>query len=426
MFYRDVNVTGAERVPADRPVIFAANHGNALADVALIIAKMPAFPHFLAAATWWKHASVRALFDFGGVVPIHRLRDGGGARRNLSAFDACNTALSAGKDLAIFPEGEMHLEPALLPLKTGAARIALGAAADAGISGVVIVPVGLVYESRGRFRSDAEVHFGEPIEIDDWTAAYRADRAKAVRVVTDLLADRLAEATVNHGSHDEARLLNRAAAFSLAGRADGAVRHPFARRNVVRRALAAALDLAGGDSSAEYRSLEAAVHEHVDDLEQLGVGGLRPGPLQAPAPRERRTLDVELGALAAPAALGLGVNAPVLAVIGLAGRRVRNEAWQATVKGVGGTLLCPVVWSAEAGVLARRIGWRRSLTVTLSGAACGMVALRWWEVFERRRALDALRRLEETQPAALARAQAGRARVRERVAALTGEAESSP
>ncbi len=48
--YRKVEVSAAENVPRDRPVILAANHGNALADIALVVAAAPEVPHFLAAA----------------------------------------------------------------------------------------------------------------------------------------------------------------------------------------------------------------------------------------------------------------------------------------------------------------------------------------------------------------------------------------
>src|SRR5689334_210067 len=126
-----VHVTAMSRLPDDRPVILAANHSAALADVAIMINAIPEYPHFLAAASWWKSAPARVLFNAGGVVPIHRRRDGEGTEQNASAFEACSTTLASGARIAIFPEGEMGQEPALLPLKTGAARIALSAAADA-------------------------------------------------------------------------------------------------------------------------------------------------------------------------------------------------------------------------------------------------------------------------------------------------------
>jgi glycerol-3-phosphate O-acyltransferase/dihydroxyacetone phosphate acyltransferase len=417
--YRRVTVTAASRVPNDRPVILAANHGNALADVAVIVATMPEFPHFLAAASWWKSAPARVLFRLGGAVPIHRRRDGEDTRQNTSAFEACNAALASGAQIAIFPEGEMHLEPSLLPLKTGVARIALGAAAEAGLDGVVIVPVGLVYEDRGRFRSNAEIHFGEPIAIVDWLDEYRVDPTKAVHGVTDLLADRLARVTVNHGSSDEAALLDRTAAYALADEPDANDGRQFARRNALRRKLASSIALAGGESSTDYRALAAAVAVHERDLQRLGIQHASAVPLGDMSAVDRIALEAQLVALALPAALGLIANGPMLLGVWIASRRVRHEAWQATTKGVGGTFLSPIIWALEFAFLSSRLGRRRALALTTAGAIGGVAALGWGERFLQWRHgvfhVDGGHRRD-----ALDEARASRNTVRQRVAALVG------
>ncbi|MGZ7025732.1 MAG: 1-acyl-sn-glycerol-3-phosphate acyltransferase [Acidimicrobiia bacterium] len=421
LVYRHVDVTARSNVPEDRPAILAANHSNALADVAVIVAKMPKFPRVLAAASWWKWPPVRLLFRLGGVVPVYRRREGE-TEQNAASFEACHAALATGAHLAIFPEGEMNLDPALLPLKTGAARIALGAAADSEVAGIVIVPVGMVYDDRARFRSDLEIHFGEPIEVDEWVDLYRTDPTKAVRAVTDLVADRLAEATVNHGSRDEAGTIDRAAAFALADRRRGVPPESrYARRNELRRAIASSVAIAGGESSAEYRRLKAAVAAHTADLEALGVSAPRDFRTLSPASGvERVSTDVELAVLTVPAVLGLVANAPTIAVIALATSLVRNEGWKATTIGVLGTFLSPVLWAAELVVLARRIGRRRALVLTTAGAIGGAAALAWRERFRRRQRITWRDEASRDHPALLARAETSRAELRERVAALVG------
>jgi glycerol-3-phosphate O-acyltransferase/dihydroxyacetone phosphate acyltransferase len=60
---------------------------------------------------------------------------------------------AVGECVTIFPEGTTVFEPHLLPLKTGAARIALGySAAYSESPELSIVPVGLTYLDRNRFR----------------------------------------------------------------------------------------------------------------------------------------------------------------------------------------------------------------------------------------------------------------------------------
>lgn len=195
-FYRSVEIEAPWGVPGEGPVLLAANHSNALGDVAVLVAEMPRFPHFLAAATWWRHAPVRFLFRLGGVLPVQRARDGGGGGRNDATFESCASALAEGLHLAVFPEGELNLAPTLLPLKTGAARIALAAGAG-GVAGVEIVPVGLAYEDRGRFRSAVAVRFGEPIRVDHHLAAYEEDPVATVRHLTALLQRRLEAAVTS-------------------------------------------------------------------------------------------------------------------------------------------------------------------------------------------------------------------------------------
>jgi 1-acyl-sn-glycerol-3-phosphate acyltransferase len=417
--YRHTEVTGASNVPTDRPAILAANHGNALGDIAVIVAKMPRFPHFLAAATWWKSAPARVLFRLGGVVPIHRRRDGTDTSQNASTFEACYAALAAGAHIAIFPEGEMHNEPALMPLKTGAARIALGAAGEAGVRGVAIVPVGMVYEDRGRFRSDVEIRFGDPIEIDDWVDRARAHPEKAAREVTDLLADRLTDVTVNHGSPTEAELLDRAAAL-VTSEANDMRSRSYSSRNELRRALASAVSLAAGESGPAYLELTAAIEAHDRDLVELGITHARHAPpLSEPPGEDRSRLNRELALLGPPAALGLVANAPVVLGAALASRAATHESWKATTKGLAGTFLGPIVWTIEYTSLARRIGRKRALALTAGGAVGGLAALAWRDRFLRRREISWIDRVGRDQPATLAAARASRELVRERVVALT-------
>ena len=185
VFYRRVDVQGIEALPADGPVILAINHTNALADVALIVAKSPRFPHFLAAATWWKRRSARTLFELGGVLPLQRKGDVPGPFDNTRTFAACYRVLADDALLAIFPEGVMHLEPTVRPLKTGVARIGLGAA-DQGCRSVVIVPLGLVYEDSWAI----PLRRGAPVRSSD----------RHGRVARDLSQRRVHGGPLGHGA----------------------------------------------------------------------------------------------------------------------------------------------------------------------------------------------------------------------------------
>jgi hypothetical protein len=68
-------------------------------------------------------------------------------------------------------------------IKTGAARIALGYEAHAP-GRLTIVPVGLSFDARKRFRGRVLVSFGEPVVVSPSLAAYREEPVKALRALT--------------------------------------------------------------------------------------------------------------------------------------------------------------------------------------------------------------------------------------------------
>jgi hypothetical protein len=78
-----------------------------------------------------------------------------------------------------------HDRDAILPLRTGCARIVLEAESKAGLRlSSVIVPVGISFSNRELFRSDALVVFGEPIDPATQFDSYRREPAAGVKSLT--------------------------------------------------------------------------------------------------------------------------------------------------------------------------------------------------------------------------------------------------
>src|SRR5512146_2299818 len=112
-------------------------------------------------------------------------------------------------------------------MKTGAARIALGAEAAASFRlGLRIVPVGLQYEEKETFRSNVSVWFGEPHEVSDLAERYAISPADAVAEETRRLGVALQEVTMNVGRQDMIDLLAATEIFAADGAwsADDALR----------------------------------------------------------------------------------------------------------------------------------------------------------------------------------------------------------
>lgn len=151
VFY-DVERTGPPLV--DGAVLVTANHPNALVDPLVIFrtGQRPSRP--LAKASLFDQALTGTLLRGLGRLPVYRRQDDPALMHlNERTFDAAVSALQAGEAVQIYPEGRSHSEPSLTPIRTGAARIALRAAAERDWTlDVQVQPVGLTYTRKHLFR----------------------------------------------------------------------------------------------------------------------------------------------------------------------------------------------------------------------------------------------------------------------------------
>ena len=179
-FFDQLEVEGADQVPADRPVIFAANHHSGLIDALLLYSATPREIRAVGKSTLWDILPLRPFLHAADVIPVKRVRDGGGS--NDEAFAEVSQALLGGDAIVIFVEGTSHDNPGLAPIKTGAARMAFDAMAQGARP--VIIPVGIVFEDRERFRSNALVRFGEVIDVAELHPGATTDDRDQVRDLT--------------------------------------------------------------------------------------------------------------------------------------------------------------------------------------------------------------------------------------------------
>src|SRR5439155_166217 len=168
VFFRRIEVSGVERVPEHGPVIFVLNHPNGLIDPAFLLCLAPRRVSLLAKAPLFRMPVIGFFCRAFQAIPVHRRQDASSdPSQNRETFDTARAVLARGGAIAIFPEGTSHSDPKLRPLKTGAARIAFGAAAAlAGSSPIRIVPAGLYYRAKRTFRSAALLYFGGPFAVD--------------------------------------------------------------------------------------------------------------------------------------------------------------------------------------------------------------------------------------------------------------------
>ncbi|MGH7544596.1 MAG: 1-acyl-sn-glycerol-3-phosphate acyltransferase, partial [Gemmatimonadota bacterium] len=157
----------------DGPLLVAANHPNSLMDALVLFTASGRGVRPLAKAPLFDGALRGPILRGLGGLPVHRRQDDPAQmHRNEATFDAAVDALRAGDAVLIFPEGMSHSEPGVIPLRTGAARIALRAEERADWAlGLRILPVGLTYERKTLFRGRVTVAVGETLEAARWRDA---------------------------------------------------------------------------------------------------------------------------------------------------------------------------------------------------------------------------------------------------------------
>ena len=210
VFYRRLEVAGLKNIPQDSGILFCANHVNALADAVVMQAATNRAIRPLARSGLFENPFLKPVLNMIGAVPIFRRQDAGvDTSNNQDTFAACYELLAQHETLIIFPEGQSHSDPYLHELKTGAARIALGALEN-NDQAPAVIPVGLTFVRKGSFRGDVLVYFGEPVDL---SVEDGVDHHAAVKTVTQRITSGLKEVTINADSWQDIELLGQVQRF---------------------------------------------------------------------------------------------------------------------------------------------------------------------------------------------------------------------
>jgi len=382
IFFRRVEVVGRDRIPAG-PKIVVGNHVNGLIDPLFVLGPLRQPARLLGKSTLWKIPLLAQLLDLAGVIPVYRRIDAGeDPARNLESFARCREELAAGRTLAIFPEGISHDAPQLQPLRTGAARIAIETGLERGATGLAIVPVGLVFEARERFRSRALVVVGEPLDPAPEVAAARADGVAAVRALTARISEALAGVTLNYASWEEARWIEIGVDLFDRDTRDLPRGRRLEAEFLARRALARGLGELRDHHPDEVAGAIRAVRAYDRLLSACGLTAAqvaarwRLGPALALAARTLLRILV-----AAPVALyGILLNLVPYHLVAAIAARVRDEPnQQATYKLFPSLVVYPALWLAEGLAVGAWLGASAGAAVALSAPFAGYVALRFEE-----------------------------------------------
>lgn len=193
LYFIEVRAQYPDRIPESGPVILAANHPASVLDAILLAMQTRRQIHFLAKSGLFKNRIMGNLLKKVGAIPVYRSQDTGGhGKTNITVFDKVYELFEKGGCLGLFPEGRNSPPGRVAELRTGGARMALGAEERNNYSlGLKIVPVGLNYEHLGMFMSSALLRFGKPIQVADYAKLHSNDPANAIKKLTADLQESL-------------------------------------------------------------------------------------------------------------------------------------------------------------------------------------------------------------------------------------------
>ena len=212
VFFREVEVAGAERLPAGRPLVLLANHVNGLIDPLLLIGPLLTVeppPRFLGKSTLWQNPArpplPRARRRHPRLPPAGRRGGPGEERRDLRPLPR---AAGEGGD------------PRPLPGRGEPQRSRPAAAQDRRRPhrprGREEVPGArhphragrLLFDGKETFRSRALVQVGEPLDpAPEIALAATATREAAARALTARIDDALRQVTLSYDTWEDARLI---------------------------------------------------------------------------------------------------------------------------------------------------------------------------------------------------------------------------
>jgi 1-acyl-sn-glycerol-3-phosphate acyltransferase len=329
------------------PVLLVLNHPNGLLDPILATALLERPPRFVAKAALWKAWPLRPFLAFFRAIPVQRTQDaaaplGEAARAEALAatFSAVFRTFEENQVLGIFPEGISHAGHDLAPLKTGPARMLLGAPVRPAL-----VPAGLVYGDRGVFRHSALLRLGEAID----TSGLEGTDPDTVLALTARIRAALYPLTLHASGQEIFRLAQDLAWLLAEGPRPAADLEAFLDRV---KALQEWLESLGPEE-------RQGVRDEVDAAAGwLAERGLRPDQIGHPYPfgeslrwAPRACGRLMLAALCLPAGL---LFWPAYRLVGLVSARKEDDLdVRATTKLLAGAVFLPI-WSAGL-LLASRL-----------------------------------------------------------------------
>ncbi len=386
-YYPRRDLLGGALVPMDRPVIFVLNHPNGLLDPLVLEQALGRPVSFLAKSTLFGNPVGRLAMETFGAIAVYRSQDLGGPSkslvdRNEATFAAARAALSAGRWLALFPEGVSHSESRLRPLKSGAARLAISAEEESlartGMSaGLVLLPIGLVYEDKTVFRTAVRLVVGQGIDVGARIMVHREAQEPSIDGLTQDIRAGLEDVLLEADTRALVAGIARVASWTVPSTGPHAAQ---AQHDRAKRMLAVYADLAALDPD-RLNDVVGAAQTYARLLRRLGVADPWALELESVRPLRAAAVVLQITLMAPLALMGAVMGYLPYRLAELVARRmIKGETdLMSTVKLLAGGVFLPVTWALESVLVASFSNRWMGIASFFTGLVAGYVALRFNE-----------------------------------------------
>jgi glycerol-3-phosphate O-acyltransferase/dihydroxyacetone phosphate acyltransferase len=193
VFFRKVYIRNRNLIPDRGQLIICANHPATFLDPLVIGASVKPELFFLSKGEVFRSPLAQWILPKMNMIPVYRQQDDPSLmHKNKQTFIRCYEHLEKGGSIMIFPEGISLTERKLRKIKTGTARIALGAEARNDFKlGVQIVNIGINYTNPHKFNQELFLNVDTPIEISAYKEKYARSEQEAANELTECIRQSL-------------------------------------------------------------------------------------------------------------------------------------------------------------------------------------------------------------------------------------------
>ena len=204
IFYKKITVVGRDKIPKNAPVLFVPNHQNSFMDALLIVTHVKPFIYFLTRAQAFNPPLMGKFLRSLNMLPVYRVRDGlSSVTKNNAIFDECIDYMKRNDAILIFAEANHDLRRRVRALSKGFTRMAFDAEVRENWEmGLYIVPVGLNYTEHRRSRNEVRIEFGEPINMKKYEKIFKENEREATNQLKEEVAEGMKK-TIMHVSEEE-------------------------------------------------------------------------------------------------------------------------------------------------------------------------------------------------------------------------------